>query len=202
MFLTYNKTMKEIQLSGKRGKGKSVIVDDADYEKYNHLRWHLSDTGYAIRRNNGETYRLHRLIMSCPEDKVIDHLNGNRLDCRKSNLRICTQKDNSQNKHNIKGYTYDKEKGRWMVRYRNKFYGRYDTEEEAKRAYKLACSGVEYKTTRRKLYMLPKHISKQFGKYRVSVQIDGVRYRKTAFNTLEEAISWRDKLYKRLAKED
>lgn len=202
MFLTYNRSMKEIQLSGKRGSGKSVIVDDADYEKYNHLRWYLSDTGYAMHTTNDGRIRLHRLIMNCPEGMVIDHLNGNKLDCRKSNLRICTQKENAQNVHNAKGYTYDKEKGRWLVRYRNKFYGRYDTEEEAKRAYKLACSGVEYKTTRRKLYMLPKHISKQFGKYRVSIQVDGKRYRKVAIPTLEEAISWRDKMYKDLAKED
>ena len=194
--------MKEIILSGKRANGKSVKVDDDDYKKYNHLAWHLSDTGYAVRRYNGETYRLHRLITNCPEGMVVDHLNGDPLDCRKSNLRVCTQKENTMNRHNVKGYCFDKSKGRWMVTYRNTFYGRYDTEEEAKRAYKLACSGVEYKKTRRKYYMLPKHISKQFGKYRVSVQVNGKRYRKATFNTLEEAISWRDKLYKSLAKED
>ena len=59
--------MKEIILSGKKANGKSAKVDDDDYKKYNHLRWHLSDTGYAVRRNNGETIRLHRLIMNCPE---------------------------------------------------------------------------------------------------------------------------------------
>ena len=194
--------MKEIVLSGKRANGKSVKVDDDDYKKYNHLSWHLSDTGYAVRRYKGETYRLHRLIMNCPEDMVIDHLNGDRLDCRKSNLRICTQAENAQNMHNIKGYTYDKAKRKWMVRYRGKFYGRYNTKEEAQRAYKLACSGVEYKKTRRKYYMLPKHISKQFGKYTVSVQKDKKRLRKTWIPTLDEAISWRDKFYKELAKED
>lgn len=202
MFLTYTISMKHIRLSGKRGEGKSVIVDDADYEKYNHLRWHLSDTGYAVRRNNGETYRLHRLIMNCPEGMVIDHLNGNKLDCRKSNLRICTQAENAGNHHNTKGYTYDKSRGKWMVKYEGKFYGRYETETEAKRAYKLACSGQEYKTTRRKYYMLPKHISKQFGKYVVFVQKNGKRLRKTGIQTLEEAISWRDNIYKTLEKED
>jgi len=50
--------------------------------------------------------------------------------------------------------------------------------------------------------MLPKHISKQFGKYRVGVQVNGKRYRKTGFDTIEEAISWRDNLYKFLTKED
>lgn len=194
--------MKRIILSGKMGKGKSVIVDDDDYEKYNHLRWHLSDTGYAVRRINGETIRIHRLIMNCPEGLVIDHLNGDKLDCRKSNMRICTQSENTKNRHGAKGYCYDKSKRKWMVRYKNKFWGRYNTEEEAKKAYQLAKSGQEYQKTRRKYYMLPKHITKQFGKYRVSVQVNGKRYRKVTFDTLEEAISWRDNIYKILEKED
>lgn len=194
--------MKEIILSGKKANGKSAKVDDDDYKKYNHLRWHMSDTGYAVRRYNGETYRLHRLIMNCPEGMVVDHLNGDTLDNRKCNLRICTQLDNARNRHNVKGYCYDKAKKKYMVRYNRKYYGRYETEEEAKRAYQLACSGVEYKTTRRKNYMLPKHISKQNGKYTVSVQKNNKRLRKTWIQTLDEALSWRDKYYKDLAKED
>lgn len=194
--------MKEIILSGKKANGKSAKVDDDDYKKYNHLRWHLSDTGYAVRRNNGETIRLHRLIMNCPEGMVVDHLNGDTLDNRKCNLRICTQLDNARNRHNVKGYCYDKAKKKYIVRYNRKYYGRYKTEEEAKRAYQLACSGVEYQTTCRKYYMLPKHISKQFGKYVVSIQVNGKKYRKVSINTLEEAISWRDNLYKTLEKED
>ena len=194
--------MKEIILSGKKANGKSVKVDDDDYNKYNHLVWHLSDTGYAVRRNNGETIRLHRLIMNCPEGMVVDHLNGNTLDNRKCNLRICTQLENTRNRHNTKGYCYDKTRNKYIVRYRDKFYGRYNTKEEAIRAYQLACSGVGYQTTRRKNYMLPKHISKQFGKYVVSIQVNGKRYRKVSINTLEEAISWRDNIYKTLEKED
>ena len=194
--------MKQIILSGKKANGQSVIVDDDDYNKYNHLRWHLSDTGYAVRRNRDGTTRLHRLIMNCPEGLVVYHLNGDKLDCRKSNMRICTQKENCKNHHGTKGYCYDNSRKKWMARYKNKFYGRYETEEEAKRAYQLAKSGQEYQKTRRKYYMLPKHISKQFGKYRVGIQVNGKRYRKVTFNTLEEAISWRDKLYKTLEKED
>ena len=194
--------MKEIMLSGKAANGKTVKVDDEDYYKYSHLKWHLSDTGYALRRNNGETVRLHRLIMNCPEGMVVDHLNGDKLDCRKNNMRICSQSDNARNIHNIKGYCYDKTKEKWVVRYRGRFYGRYKTEEEAKRAYQLACSGKEYKKTRRKYYVLPKNVSKQFGKYVVFVQKNNKRLRKTGIVTLEEAVSWRDRFYKDLEKED
>lgn len=133
---------------------------------------------------------------------MVDHLNGDTLDCRKSNLRVCTQVENAKNIHHAKGYCYDKSKHKWMVRYHNKFFGRYDTEEEAKRVYKLACSGQEYQTTRRKYYMLPKHISRQFGKYVVSVQKNNKRLRKTFIPTIDEAISWRDKFIKDLEKED
>lgn len=140
--------------------------------------------------------------MNCPEGLVVDHLNGDKLDCRKNNMRICNQAENMKNRHNIKGYCYDKARKKWMVRYKNKFYGRYNTKEEAQKAFQLAASGQEYQTTRRKYYMLPKHITKQFGKYRVGIQINGKRYRKVTFKTLEEAISWRDNLYKILEKED
>lgn len=133
---------------------------------------------------------------------MVDHLNGDKLDCRKNNMRICTQVENVKNHHETKGYCYDKSKKKWIVRYRNKFWGRYETEEEAQRAYQLAKSGQEYQSTRRKYYMLPKHISKQFGKYVVFVQKDKKRLRKTGILTLDEAISWRDKFYKELAKED
>nr|DAT57974.1 MAG TPA: hypothetical protein [Caudoviricetes sp.] len=46
--------------------------------------------------------------------------------------------------------------------------------------------------------MLPRHISKQKGKYSVSIQINNKRFRKMGFNTLEEALAWRNILYKEL----
>lgn len=179
--------MKEIKLSGKLGKDKSVKVDDDDYKKYNHLVWHLSDTGYAVRRDNHQTYRLHRLIMNCPEGMVIDHLNGDKLDCRKSNLRICTQQENAKNIHGVKGYCFDKNRGKYIARYKGKFCGRYLTEDEAIRAYQLAKSGKEYVPKRRQKYMLPKHIYRQGGKWGWGFSVKGVRYRKNGYATLAEA---------------
>ena len=184
--------MKTIYLSGKRGKNKSTQIDDSTFTEYGHLSWYLSDTGYAVRKNREGIIRLHRLVMKAPEGKVVDHLNGDKLDNRKSNLRVCSQKENSKNRKNTKGYSWDKSKQKWIVRYRGTFYGRYKTEIEASKAYQLACSGVKYNKTRRKLYMLPKHISKQFGEYVVSIQKDGKRFRKVGIQTLEEAISVRD----------
>jgi len=189
--------MAYIELSGKRGKGQRTLVDDSTLKQYGHMSWFLSDTGYAVRRPSLDdgtkvTIRLHRLVTNAPEGMVVDHVKKDKLDNRLSNLRVCTQKTNTQNRKNTKVYAWDKSKAKWIVRYRSTFYGRYETEQEAKKAYQLACSGVEYKKTRRKQYMLPEHISKQFGKYVVSIQKDNKRFRKVAIPTLEEAISIRD----------
>lgn len=185
--------MAYIELSGKRGKGQRTLVDDSTFKQYGHLTWYLSDTGYAVRKTTEGTIRLHRLVANTPEGMFTDHKNHNRLDNRASNLRVVTQAENMANYKGAKGYAWDKSRNQWLVRYKGKFYGRYATEDEAKRVYQLACSGVQYNKSRRKLYMLPEHISKQFGKYVVSIQKDKKRFRKVAIPTLEEAISIRDK---------
>ena len=177
----------KIYLSGKRGKNHNTLVDEETFNKYNHLSWYLSDTGYAMHTTKEGHIRLHRLITNAPEGLVVDHLNGNKLDNRISNLRVCSQKDNAQNRKNIKGYCWDKSKNKWIVRYRSKFYGRYNTKEEAIRAYQLACSGVVYNKSKRKYWNLPTNITKQFGKYRVRPQMNGKRIWLGQFSTLEEA---------------
>lgn len=139
--------------------------------------------------------------MNCPEGMVVDHLNGDTLDCRKCNMRICTQMDNAKNRHDTKGYCYDKTRKKWMVRYRNKFYGRYDTMAEAISAYRLARSGVEYKPKQRQKYMLPKNIYRQAGKWGYGLQMNGVRYRKFGYATLAEAQMGLDNLKRKLQEE-
>ena len=184
--------MPYIELSGKRGRGKKTLVDDSTFKKYNHLTWHLSDTGYAVRRNKSEggTVRLHRLVVDAPEGMVVDHLNGDKLDNRLTNLRVCTQAENTRNRKDTKGIAFDKSRNKWVVRHRSKFYGRYDTEQEASRAYQKAKSGVEYKKTRRKRYMLPVgvYFYKNYKKpYVARPQINGKRHFLGYFATAEEA---------------
>lgn len=105
----------KIPLSGKYGKGKYAIVDVEDVEKIALYKWHVSDNGYVLNRNHGKTIRIHRLIMNTPEGMDTDHINHNKLDNRKSNLRICTRSVNLMNKPSTKGYYYSKKRDRYIV---------------------------------------------------------------------------------------
>lgn len=138
--------MAEIELSGKHGKGLKVILDDDDYEKYKDTKWHLLDNSYAA---NGHEY-LHRLIMKAPKGKVVDHKNHNTLDCRKKNLRVVTQAENCRNVKSP-GYYFEKWCNKWHVEYRKVNFGRYNTEDEAKRAIRLARSGLDKDAVKQKI---------------------------------------------------
>lgn len=94
------------------GKFKTNI-DDEDYELFMSRRWYVSENNYVVSQRQPYA-SLHRLLMNAPEDMSVDHLNGNTLDNRKSNLRICTQfqnmanrKMNLNNKSGYKGVHWD-----------------------------------------------------------------------------------------------
>lgn len=148
--------MKEIVLS----QGKVAIIDDCDFERVNQFKWSYSlvQSGieYALRNAevNGKrtSILLHRFILgNIPEGMVVDHKNGNGLDNRRENLRICTRSQNNINKR--KKGTTSKYKGVYFEKARNKFrshivveskiifLGRYETELEAALAYdKASCT--------------------------------------------------------------
>jgi len=99
-------------------KGYKVLIDDEDYERMRKHGWCvrvMSQHMIYFRSNisgfgKGRISMLHRFIVGCvPNDgKTVDHINGNTLDNRKCNLRICTQHENSRNqrirKNNTTGY--------------------------------------------------------------------------------------------------
>lgn len=97
--------MKEIPLT----QGKVAIIDDEDFDYLNQWKWHYEHTGYAYRSlSNGGKTIMHRLITKVTDGMEIDHINGNGLDNRKENLRICTHAENGRNtklrKDNTLGY--------------------------------------------------------------------------------------------------
>lgn len=106
----------------------------------------VASNGYPIVCfYKGREY-LHRLIMTPAPGELVDHINGNKLDCRRSNLRIVTNAQNLWNRgitaHNTSGYkgvTYCSDTGRWRaeIRVNRKriHLGRFDHPEEAAKAY-------------------------------------------------------------------
>ena len=92
--------MKQIKLNGKYGSGKFALVDDEDFDLINSFNWYLSGA-YPVRslgkRPNRTKISMHRFLMNTPINKVTDHINGNGLDNRKSNLRICSISENTIN---------------------------------------------------------------------------------------------------------
>lgn len=89
-------------------KGKEVFVDEADlglYQSYkwrphfNGRRWYLvRHTTIGGRGGRDVTILFHREVMDCPEGMVVDHINGNGLDNRRANMRICTYAQNQANR--------------------------------------------------------------------------------------------------------
>lgn len=87
--------------------GRRALVDAADLERLSSFRWFAKPMGgktekfYAVRSIRTERgarhLPMHREIAGAPLGLVVDHLNGNSLDNRRQNLRICTQGDNARN---------------------------------------------------------------------------------------------------------
>lgn len=140
--------MKKVPLIGKKGKGKYAIINDEDYEKISRYRWYCCG-GYAI---SDFGVRMHRFIMNPPQDLVIDHINHDRLDNRRSNLKICTQFENSQNRTRAEatyGNVYsNKNVTKWyacnMIDGKPARSKNYDTYEEAEEALILMRRGISF----------------------------------------------------------
>lgn len=133
----------------KRNEGLFAIVDDEDYDWLNQWRWCAIHTGrrsggYAMRMARDEStgkqksILMHRLILNAPEDMLVDHVNGDSLDNRRSNLRLATFKQDRANrrlfknsKSGFKGVHFDKDLGRWKLTVSAHF----DTAEEAAHMY-------------------------------------------------------------------
>lgn len=138
---------KEIQLS----KGNITIVDDDDFEWVSKNKWCIDGRGYAVRRkpfSKGGKIILHREIMKTEKGMEVDHVNGNRLDNRKENLRNVHHFQNgknlsikSNNKTGYAGVSLDKRCGKYktQIQVNGKFIflGYYTDIEEAANAYKV-----------------------------------------------------------------
>lgn len=150
----------ELYINSKKHGVITAVIDDDDFELVNSFTWsvirdkgtkNLYVMGHDKAINRYKTIQMHRIITNCPVDKVVDHINHNTLDNRKSNLRICERSDNCKNymKPDKREYT-SKYKGVSLKSKKHKFVaqisvnnkkihiGYYDTEDKAAIAYNIA----------------------------------------------------------------
>lgn len=109
----------EIQLT----KNKVALVDDEDLERVQDYNWSITTLQYVLGYSSKtqKQYFLHRVIMNAKKGQQVDHINGNGLDNRKSNLRFATTSENSfnqrlskRNKSGYKGVIWHKQHKKWM----------------------------------------------------------------------------------------
>lgn len=146
---------------------KNAKVDDADFEFLNQWKWYFIKDGYAVRSDYSNVYisinghrsprqvKMHRLIMGEPEGLEVDHISGDKLDNRRSNIRVASKNQNQQNarvaKNNrsgFKGVSWNNQVKKWRAclqvqidgRRKTVYLGHYDRPIDGARAYNLAAS--------------------------------------------------------------
>lgn len=77
-------------------KGMKTVVDDESFSEISKSKWSASWSGRVWYAKNNKGY-LHRLIANAPAGLCVDHINGDTLDNRRKNLRICSHQQNTFN---------------------------------------------------------------------------------------------------------
>lgn len=130
-------------------KNNLIIVDNNNYYNLNKFEWNIS-CGYPYRYKKGHIWFIHWDVIGKPKKGfVTDHINGNKLDNRLENLRICNTSQNhcnkglqKNNKSGFKGVCWHKKRKKWRVKvqkdkkivFSNEFYNKID----AANAYNIA----------------------------------------------------------------
>ena len=122
----------------KISNGGEIIVDAEDYAYLNQWKWKIHN-GYAARSTRTESglrnLLMHRVITNAQQGEEVDHINRNKLDNRKQNLRIVSHWENSHNRQKGTGVHKPKGRNKWYAQiYVNNVrthLGCFDTKEDA-----------------------------------------------------------------------
>lgn len=136
----------ELILRNARGEEVArTFIDIEDIEKVRKYKWSLHNKGYVRSFYKNKTIYLHRIIMDAKEDQEIDHINLNKLDNRKCNLRFCKHVQNCWNRRSQKQGVQQTKRNltksycaKIGINGTYKFLGYFYTKEEALRARKMA----------------------------------------------------------------
>ena len=149
--------MQYIITGQKRSDAKKqwkVMVDDEDYDYLKQFDWHVSKdkcVSSAMGSHKNKRMLIHRLLMKAPDDMEVDHIDGNRLNNQRSNLRLATSSQNKcnrgarkDNRSGFKGVSWHKKNKNWNVRIKadNKYLliGIFQDKFEAAKAYNEAAT--------------------------------------------------------------
>lgn len=129
--------------------GSIVLIDDRDYYLVSDLNWWLAKGKYTTYARSKKTY-MHRIILGLTDkNMLVDHKNGNGLDNRRGNLRICDIAQNNRNvvKHiagtsKYRGVSWNKCEGKWQAQIKHNkkgcHLGFFKNENDAAIAYNKA----------------------------------------------------------------
>ena len=134
-------------LRSRKHQGTYTLVDAEDLPRLARHPWCTTQhSGRLYARSSRPIGKrcilLHRFLTDAPDGMHVDHINGDSLDNRRANLRICTQKENMRNRRRVKGsrspfigvhLVKGRYESRLKVDYTNLYLGRFDTPEEAAR---------------------------------------------------------------------
>ena len=144
-------------------QGYEALIDECDVSDVQEYKWFANNVASLNRKlkksyiypssrlglQRGYVY-LHRFIMEAPKGMTVDHINGNTMDNRRANLRVCTIRENACNREAHRSGkrvgTYRTKNGKYTARIRIdgniKYIGLYLTEHEAHQAYLEAYNDI------------------------------------------------------------
>lgn len=144
-----------VLLGGMNESSPFMLVDFDDLALALTVAWRLdAGRGYAIGNlpmvaGVARTIRAHRWLIDAPAGVTVDHINGDKLDNRRANLRLCTQAENTRNRVGLagsssrfKGVAWHAARGKWVagITHQGKrtYLGLYRDEVAAALAYDVA----------------------------------------------------------------
>lgn len=130
----------------------SILIDADSVDELSAYQWSVGTHGYVTHGAGRDQVLMHRLISKASGSDFVDHINRNKLDNRRCNLRLCTTRQNSMNRNkqvnNTSGFkgVCQTAKGKWQAQItykgRSIYLGSFDDPETAAKAYDTAARDI------------------------------------------------------------